>query len=184
MKLIFKILITFLLASTIWLLCISCGARHVQKQSSKEETKTESVSAENAHTQTESNVKTETSIKVDDKNETVTEETTYKPEDPTKESFIIEKDGTKVILNNTTKTYKKTIQKNNTAVSSNTERTENKNIDSKQQKDVKQVNTYKKENSSKQVEKEAFNWFNMLWFLIPITIIYIFYRKYKNLTAF
>lgn len=162
----------------------SCGSRKVQKQSEKEETKTESVSAEIANTQTESNVKTETSIKVDDKNETITEETIYKPEDPTKESFIIEKDGTKVILNNAAKTYKKKIQKNNNSTNKEILQVENKNINSKQQKAIQQLNTSKKENSSKQVEKEAFNWFNMLWFLIPIAIIYIFYRKYKNLTTF
>lgn len=162
----------------------SCSSRKVQKQSSEEENKAEVIDNSMDETKTQSNVKTETSIKVDDKNETVTEEITYKPEDPTKESFIIEKDGTKVILNNAKKTYKKTIQKNNTGTISKTERVENKNIDSKQQKAVKQINTSKKENNSKQVEKEAFNWFNILWFLIPIAIIYIFYRKYKNLTTF
>lgn len=162
----------------------SCSARKVNKESSKEETKIEVLDNSTAETKTESKVKTETSIKVDDKNETVTEETTYKPEDPTKESFIIEKDGTKVILNNSSKTYKKTIQKNNKVTVKESLTVQNKNIDSKQQKAVKQVSASKKQNSSKQVEKEAFNWFNLLLFLIPIAIIYIFYRKYKNLTTF
>jgi hypothetical protein len=51
----------------------------------------------------------------------------------------------------------------------------------KEKKAVKQSSASKKENSSKEVKKEPFNWFNMLWFLIPIAIIYIFYRIYKKL---
>lgn len=162
----------------------SCSARKVNKQSSKEETKTEVVDNSTTETKTESNVKTETLIKVDDKNETVTEETTYKPEDPTKESFIIEKDGTKVVLNNSSKIYKKTTQKNNAKIELLEKFEELKKEASKEQKSIKQVNTSKKENSSKQVEKEAFNWFQLLWLLLPAFIIYWAWRKYKQLTLF
>jgi len=159
----------------------SCGARKVNKEHSKEETKSEVTDNSIIEKQTDTNVKTTTTIKVDDKNETVTEETTISPEDNTKEAFIIEKDGTKVVLNNTKKVYKKTTQKNNTHYELVNNIDELKKETVKEQKAVKQSNTSKKENSSKEVAKKAFNPFNLLWFIIPLLIIYVFYRIYKKL---
>lgn len=159
----------------------SCGARKLNKEHTKEENKTEVVDNSVIEKQSENNVKTSTTIKTDDKNETVTEETTISPEDPTKEAFIIEKDGTKVVLNNTKRVYKKTTQKNNTQSQIFGKSEEVQKQASKEQKKVKQINTSKKENSVKNVKKESFNLFNLLWLLIPITIIYICYRIYKKL---
>lgn len=159
----------------------SCGSRKVSIDKSKEETKTELTDNSVIESKTESNVKTETKTKVDDKNETVTEETTYTPQDNTKESFVIEKDGTKVVLNNTQKTYKKTIQKNNLKTETEKHIDSVKKEVSKEQKSVKQVNTSKKENKSKQVEKEPFNWISLRWFLIPALALYLSYRIYKRL---
>lgn len=178
-NLIFLVLIYVLLLS----MC-SCVSRKVNIDKSKEETKIELTDNSVIEKQTESNVKTETKTTVYDKNETVTEETIYTPQDNTKESFVIEKDGTKVVLNNTQKTYKKTTQNNNT-------KTENaKHVDSvkkeasKERKAVKRVNSSKKQKLDLEKKPEPFNWFNLLWFLIPILIIYIAYRKYKQLTLF
>lgn len=159
----------------------SCSSRKVNINKSKEETKTELTDNSVTENKTESNVKTETKTTVDNKNETVTEETTYTPQDNTKESFVIEKDGTKVVLNNTKKTYKKTTQKNNTKTDASTYIDSVKKEDAKELKSIKQRYTHKKENKAKNVEKEAFNWFNLLWFLIPVLALYISYRIYKKL---
>ncbi len=181
MKSTFKILIASLIGAILALLLVSCGARKVQKESSKEEIKTESVDNSIIEKQSESNVKQITTINVDDKNETITEETTYTPEDPTKEASIINSEGKKIILNNTKQTTKKTIQKNNTQSELIGKTEQLKKDVSKEQKAVKQVNMSKKENNVKNVKKEAFNPFQLLYFIIPIFIIYWAWRKYKQL---
>lgn len=159
----------------------SCGARKVNKKSFKEETKTELIDNLVTDKQTETNIKTETKIIVDDKNESVTTETTYSPEDPTKEAYVIEKDGIKVILGNSKKTVKTETKKNNTQTTALETKEEVKKDVYKERKDVVEVTEAKKENSSKEVKKDTFNVFNLLWLLIPIVIIYIFYRIYKKL---
>jgi len=159
----------------------SCGARKSTVNKSKEENTQNVTDNSTTEKQSETNVKTATTVKTDDKNETVTEETEYTPQDASKESFVIEKDGTKVVLNNAKKIVRKTTQKNNTITASNTETQESKKETSKEQKAVKEVTASKKENISKQIDKKAFSPFNLLWFLIPIGIIYVFYRIYKKL---
>lgn len=163
------------------MMCCSCGARKSQVNKSKEETKTEIKDNSVTEKQIDTNVKTETKITVDDKNETVTEETTYSPSNPEKESFVIEKDGTKVILNNANKTVKKTTQKNNTKSQTfgNSELVQNETI--KEQKNTIQVNTSKKENKSKEVDKNAFNPWQLLFFIPILLILWFVYRKYKQL---
>lgn len=183
MKTIFKILIISAVLSLVWLF-LSCGSRKVQIEKQKEETKTEITDNSVTEKQTETNVKTETILKVDDKNESVTTETTYSLEDPTKEAYVIEKDGTKVVLNNVKKIVKTETKKNNTQSELINKTDEFKKESEKEQKSVEQVNTSTKENKSKKAEREPFNWLNLLWFLIPIAVIYYFYRKYKNLTTF
>lgn len=177
---IFKILITSLLISAIWL-AMSCGSRKVQVNKSKEETKTETKDNSVTEKQIDTNVKTETKITVDDKNETVIEETTYSPSNPDKESFVIEKDGTKVTLNNAIKTVKKTTQKNNTKSQTfgNSEVVQKEAVN--EHKSTIQVNTSKKENKLKEVDKKAFNPLWLLLILIPIFLIWVLYRIYKKL---
>lgn len=176
MKLIFKILITFLLVSTIWLL-FSCGSRKVSTEKQKEETKTEFKDNSVTEKQSESNIKSDTAVKVDDKNETVTEEISYTPADPAKESFIIEKDGTKTVLNNVKKTVKKTIHKNNTQTqkSGNSELVQKEAV--KEQKTVERKEVSKKEIKSKQTERTAISWYWYLFLLIPIGIVYWYLKR-------
>jgi len=181
MKTIIKILLIGLLFSLIALGLISCGSRKVNKEQIKEETNSSTIIDRTFSGNTSSNAKTTTTVKVDDKNETVTEEISYTPADPTKESFIIEKDGTKVVLNNVKKTVKKTTRKNNVKSESKTDIVEKKNTASKEQKAVKQVNDAKKETKSKQVDKKQFNPFVSicigLFGLLALWCIYRFYKK-------
>lgn len=181
MKTILKILLVSLFFALIAMGLISCGARKVSKQASKEETKSEVVDNSVTEKKIDTNVKTTTTVKVDDKNETVTEETTYSPSNPEKESFVIEKDGTKVILNNVNKTVKKTTQKNNTQTNKvqNSETTQNNAF--KEQKDVKQVNTSIKKENSKQVDKKQFNPFVLIISIIGVLfLLYLIYWLYKK----
>jgi len=160
----------------------SCGARKVQKESSKEEIKTEVVDNSVIEKQTDTNVKTTTTVKVDDRNETVTEETEYTPQDASKESFVIEKDGTKVILNNTKKIVRKTTQKNNTLSESKQHVNSDIKSNIKEQKEVKQSSASKKENNSKQIYKKAFSPAkSIIIVFIMILVLYVIYRIYKKL---
>jgi len=160
----------------------SCGARKVNKEHSKEEIKTESVDNSVIEKQTDTNVKTTTIVKVDDKNETVTEETTISPADNTKEAFIIEKDGTKVVLNNTKKVYKKTTQKNNSSTSANIAQVQIENKASKEKKNIEQKEVSTKEVKAKQVDKKQFNPFVLIMtgigVLVLLYVIYILYKKF------
>jgi len=180
MKTIIKTFIILTVISLIWLL-LSCGSRKVNKEHSKEETKTEQIDNSITEIQSESNIKQTTTLKVDDKNEIVSKEDTFEPIDPTKEASIIDENGKKTILNNSKKTSKSINQKNNTATSKEILQVETKKEAITEQKAVKQVNTSKKENSSKAINKKQFNPFELLWLIIPLLIIYWAYRKYKNL---
>ncbi len=182
MKKIFKILIASLIGAILALLLVSCGSRKIQKSASKEETKTELTDNSTIEKKSETNVKTTTTLNVDDKNETVTEETIYEPKDPAKESFVIEKDGTKTVFGNARKTVKKTIQKNNTATSKEILQVQNENKAFKEQKDVTHKEVLKKENSSKQVDKKQFNPLNLIWIgSLALFVLWCAYRIYKKL---
>lgn len=181
MKNIFKFLVSLLAIALISLL-FSCGARKVNKSQSKEETTTEISYNSTTENKSETSVKTTATVNVDDKNETVTEEIIYEPKDETKESFVIEKDGTKLVLNNAKKTVKKTTQKNNTVVSSNSEHASIENSTSKEQKSVKQINTTKKETKAKQVDKKQFNPFVSICIVaFGLILLWCIYRFYKKL---
>lgn len=160
----------------------SCGARKVNKSQSKEENTQTVTDNSTIEKQSETNVKTTTTVKVDDKNQTVTEETILEPADNTKESFVIEKDGTKVILNNSKKTVRKTTKSNNTATIKESLTVENKKEAFKEQKAVERKKVSKKETKSKQVDKKQFNPFvSIVIGLFGLIFLWFVYRFYKNL---
>lgn len=164
-----------------WLSISSCGSRKVLIDKQKEETKTEITDKSVLETKTTENVKTETKTVVDDKNESVTTETTYKPEDPTKEAYIIEKDGTKTVLGNSSKTVKTETKKNNTQTNTEEKKEESKQADSKQQNNVEASKEVKKESKQKQTENTRIPVWYWIIGLIILVIIYISYRIYKKL---
>lgn len=157
----------------------SCGARKVNKESNKEEIKTEVVDNSVTEKQINTNVKTTTTINVDDKNETVTEETVYEPSNNTKESFVIEKDGTKLILNNAKKIVRKTTQKNNTQYERVNNIDELKKEAVKEQKAIEQKEVSVKENSSKEIKKDPVPWYYFIIVLVVIGIIYWLLKKFR-----
>jgi len=160
----------------------SCGARKVNIEKQKEVSHTEISDNSLTERKIDTNVKTTTTVKVDDKNQTVTEETILEPADPKKESFIIENDGTKVVLNNVKKTVKKTTQNNNTAVVKESLTTESKKEAVSEQKAVAKINTSNKETKEKQVDKKQFNpFFSICIVAIGLILIWCVYRFYKKL---
>lgn len=157
----------------------SCGARKVNKESNKEEIKTEVVDNSVTEKQTDTNVKKTTTVKVDDKNEIVTEETILEPADTSKESFVIEKDGTKVILNNAKKIVRKTTKNNNTKTELVNNIDELKKEAVKEQKDIAQKTVSVKENSSKEIKKEPVPWYYFIIVLAVLVIIYWLLKKFR-----
>ena len=158
----------------------SCGARKVDKQVLNEETETKIVDNSVSEKESESNVKTTILTKVDDKNETVTEETIYQPEDPTKEAIITDENGKKTILNNSKKTIKKITQKNNIKSESKSDSQIIEKEAIKDEKDIKvssHTDTVKK---SSKTDRDAVSMWNWLWLLIPVGIIIWLFRKYRD----
>lgn len=166
--------------SLIALGMVSCGARKTDKQITKEKTEINVVDNSVTEKESESNVKENVIIKIDDKNKTVTEETTYSPEDPTKEAYIIEKDGTKVVLNNSKKTYKKTTQDNNTQseLKADSEIKEKEAV--KDKKDIEATTNTNVVKKASKTERDAVSMWNWLWLLIPAAFIIWLFRKYKD----
>jgi cobalamin biosynthesis Mg chelatase CobN len=160
----------------------SCGARKVNKSQSKEETYSTLTDNSTIEKKSETNVKTTTTVNVDDKNETVTEETIYEPKDPAKESFVIEKDGTKTVLGNVKKTIKKTTQKNNIVTASNVVADEVKKEAVKKQKAIESKEVSTKEVKAKEVDKKQFNPFvSICIVLFCLLVLWCIYRFYKKL---
>lgn len=179
MKTIIKILLIGLFFSLIALGLISCGARKVNKESSKEETKVDVVDKSVIEKQSDSNVKQTTVVTVNDKNEVISTEETISPIDNTKEASIIGSDGRKIILNNSKKTTKTETKKNNTQTSATENKDEIKSDNSKQQNNIQKSEEKNIEKSVKNVEQKQFNWLSLWWlYLIIIAILYFIGRKF------
>jgi hypothetical protein len=181
MKYILRILVISLFLALIGLGLISCGARRVNKSHTEESTKTEVTDNSNTVTDKTTNVKTTTNTTTDYKNESITEETIYEPKNTSIEAYIIEKDGTKTVLNNATKTVRKVTKKNNTSTRANIAQVQNTKQAVTEQKDVKHVSVSKKKVITKEVKKEAVSWYNWLWLLIIPVMFVVTYRIYKKL---
>ena len=171
--------ILFLMFTTIMSLT-SCGARKVDKQVLNEETETKIVDNSVSEKESESNVKTTILTKVDDKNETVTEETIYQPEDPTKEAIITDENGKKTILNNSKKTIKKITQKNNIKSESKSDSQIIEKEAIKDEKDIKASSHTDTVKKSSKTDRDADSMWNWLWLLIPVGIIIWLFRKYRD----
>lgn len=189
-----KILLFLLLA-----LITSCGSARMVDTKKEEvkvniEIKTDSIKKTTSEKNKveSSNIKTESTIKKDDRDEVVIKETTYEPSDNSKPSIIIDEDGKRTTLENVKKTTKETTQKKNTKTENVSKKDEVVNITTKEKENgessvsvISKDNTTK-DSKSKQSETEPFNMLKLLWLLVPIgigLILYYFYRKYKQLTS-
>jgi len=169
-------MITALLLS-LYFLCTSCGARKAEKSRTKEEVKTETTTAAVTAKTEESNVKKTENTIIDDKNETVTKETTYEPIDNTKPSSIVDPDGKETKLNNSKKTTRETTQKNNTKTDNSKNSNEFHKSELSEQSESKGKTEAKKADEVIHVDREAWSPWNLLWLLIPIGIVGIAWKN-------
>lgn len=179
MKNIIRILLLGLFFSLIALGLISCGARKLNKESYKEESKVDIVDKSIIENQSELNVKTNAVVTVNDKNEVISTEETISPIDNTKEASIIGSDGKKIVLNNSKKTIKTETKKNNTQTSAVENKEESKSENSKQKNDIQKSEEKKVEKSVKNVDQKQFNWLSLWWvYLIIIVLVYLIWLKF------
>lgn len=171
---------------------ISCGARKTEKRSEevkeKSEIKIDSQTSDSSvlSDNTTVNNSTESTTKINDKDETITRETTYEPKDISKPAIITDEKGNKIILENVKKTTKETIQKNN----KKTDNTQKSNVATNIDKNLSKKNdskiildgktTSEKESDIKNSDKKTFNVFNLLWLLIPIGLLLLLYWAWKR----
>lgn len=170
-----KSILTIILLFVFW----SCGSRKAEKTKIKEIIKNETVTTDKSKTSSESNVKIEVIEKTDNKDETVTETTIYTPVDPTQPSIVIDEEGNTHSLNNTVYRKERTTKKNNNNSTTNKkeELTDKEDI----LNDLKTLNNNfnKSESDQRNIERQAWSLWNLLWLLIPIGLIIVLF-KYKG----
>jgi hypothetical protein len=165
-------ILLYALFFSIVVLCYSCSAVKKDKTTTKEEIKTETSNKSIVDKTEESNVKKTETTTVDDKNETVTKETTYEPIDSSKPASITDPDGRKTDLNNSKKTTRETTQKNNTktAVAKASDEFHKSELSELSESDSK--SEAKKADEAIQVDRKAWSPWNLIWLLIPIALIW------------
>jgi Flp pilus assembly protein TadB len=156
-----------------------CGTRKATKNRTQETSKIEVSATDNTKTTAETNVKQEVVKTTDNKDETVTETVIYTPIDATKPATVTDEEGKTHLLTNSTYKKERTVKKNNTSIkeNSNKETTEKAEII----KDLKTLTeNYKKSDAEKvNIERQAWSLWNLLWLLIPVSLIAVL-LKYKG----
>ncbi|MBC7847265.1 MAG: hypothetical protein H7Y10_12310 [Flavobacterium sp.] len=179
---IFRILL-FALFFSIVALCYSCGASKSDKTKTKEEIKTEASNKSTVDASDESNVKKTEKTTVDDQNQTTTKETTYEPIDNTKPSSIIDADGKETKLNNSKKTTRETTQKNNTKTAVAKASDENHKSKTSAKSESNNKSSAKKAGLAVKRENKGFSFWNLLWLLIPATVIWWVWKNKTKIIA-
>jgi hypothetical protein len=164
----------------IGLVLIGCSARKTQTEIIKEESNVVNSDNSIVDEKSETNVKQISTVAVDDKNEIFSKEEVYEPIDSDKEASIIDSNGNKIILNNSKKTTKTITRKNNIQTKMNSNLDSKRNNASNEQKKINQTSTYKKNNKVKFVDKKTFNWFNLLFLIVPLALLYYLFKKYRE----
>lgn len=186
-----KLLLILLLGLSL----VSCGSRKVEKKSEeiKEESQikinSETTDSSTLNEASKTNTLTESTTKIDDKDETVTKETTYEPKDISKPAIITDEDGKKIVLENVKKIVKETVQKNN----KKTDNVQKSEVISNTEIKIEEVNknntivdngkSTKGKLEVKETDKKPFNIMNLLWLLIPIGLVILVYwawRRYRS----
>ena len=127
----------------------------------------------------ELNVKQEVVKSTDNKDETVTETIIYTPIDATKPATITDEEGKTHSLNNSSYKKERTTKKNNTTT---TEKANNEVSDKSEiLKDLKVLTeNYNKSDSEQiKIQRQAWSLWNLLWLLIPVSLIALFF-KYRG----
>ncbi|MDD2820751.1 MAG: hypothetical protein PHW29_05760 [Flavobacterium sp.] len=175
-------LLLWIFAIVVGLAMNSCGAKKTAITETSEAIKTETGTENNSNNKEESNIKKTENTVVDDKNETVTKETTYELIDSTKPGSVVDPDGSKTDLNNSKKTTRETTKKNNTKTDVAKASNESKKSElSDQSKSASKTGT-KKANEVINIYRKAWSNLNLLWLLIPLGLLLAWLNKSKIIT--
>ena len=182
-----------LLIATI-LVVVSCSSRKSTTQTDKVDLKTEAEvqtkEVESTKVEVNTNVKETKSVTIDKENNVVKEVTEIVPIDATKESVFTDAKGQKYNLNNSKYRNEKTtdLSKEKSVVLSKYELIQKELTDVKKERDLllKENVSLKQKLKNKDTDKESiFGWefytFLFFFLLIIIAMIYIGYKKRKEL---
>jgi hypothetical protein len=174
-----KTILSILLA----LMICSCGARKSDKSRLDEVQKTEITDNSGKVQKEESNIRENSTIKVDDKNKIKTTETKYKPVDPTKEASVTTPDGKKHNLNNAEIVIKETEQQNNTKTDNSTNSEQFHKSEVSELSEFKAKADVKKASEVIKIDREAWSIWNWLWLLVPIGLIVIVWKNKTKIAS-
>jgi hypothetical protein len=187
-------------AVILWLLILltsffmmSCNARKVESNKKEEATKTDvTLNSDNSDNSSleikeDFNIKKTSTSKVDQQNQSESDELTVEPIDNTKPSIYTDPSGKKHVLENAKMTNKKNKQNTKTNSSNSDNFDEFRKAELKYQNEQKAKLAAKlkaeKELSekNKKVDKEEFSSWNFLLLLIPIALMIVVWKVYKKL---
>lgn len=175
-------LLLWIFAIVVGLAMNSCGAKKTAITETSEAIKTETGTENDSNKKEESNIKKTENTVVDDKNETVTKETTYELIDSTKPGSVVDPDGRKTDLNNSKKTTRETTKKNNTKTDVAKASNESKKSELSDQSKSASKTGAKKANEAINIDRKAWSSLNMLWLLIPLGLLLAWLNKSKIIT--
>lgn len=167
----------------------SCGARKAEsyktKESAKEEFSNQSKSEQTEQSQAkgEINVKKSEEVTVDNQNQIVTKKETIEPVDSTKPASYIDNEGRKQELNNSKKTTETRTEINNTKTESKAKTEASGKIESQsdkrkaEHKNIKAKSVAEKQAKAKVVNSESWNYWKLLWLLVPAAVLYYVWRN-------
>ena len=186
----FRYLVILCIAAIIVISVNSCTSRKVEKQRQTEVSKNKTIVDEHTSEKKDVNIKLETVEEVDDKTETVKTTKTWSPVDPSFSASMIDPDGKKRELNNSSYKEEVTREHKNTK----TKQTDKAEITEKQEV-IKDLEKLQKGNVNKSAEtinitKKGISFGVWVWITLAMimatALLYLNYRfkLVKRVTAF
>lgn len=188
-----KTITTILLGLTIWF--TSCTARKSETNKKEEATKTDiAINSDNSSNSSldlkeDINIKKNAVSKIDQQNQSESDELTVEPIDNSKPSVYTDPSGKKHVLENAKMTNKKNKQetKTNSSNSSNSEEFRKAELKYQNEQKAKLAAKIKAEKElaekNKKIDKEAFSSWNYLLFLFPVGLIVLAWIVYKKVES-
>jgi hypothetical protein len=173
-----RLFILFTIAIALSLALNSCRSVKKDKSSLTESAKNEEVKTETETEKEESNVQKTEEIKINSQTGTVTKKTTKRPADNTKPATVIDKHGNKTTLENAVLEEEETTTNNITTADQKTA------LDIKYKKEKERIMAQRKKEDLKikqeqlALQKTGFNFWQLLWLIIPAGILVIY--KFKD----
>jgi len=171
----FKLTIVFFLFLAIMLLLSACGSRKVKA------TKSETTKEVKQETKKEVDKKIEYNVvktlSIDSASNEIKETTKYEPVDPTKPSKVNDEE-----FINTTIIKEKTTLKNDKKVKEET--TDETVVEEAENLEATEAILETTKIDDRNVDREQFNYWKLLWLLIPLGIVIFLLKKYTKVLTF